>query len=299
MIFNKVLSVHLLMNRLLNASLSVCLFLLFSQFGMASGFDTESTRKFPFEKVFIVVLENEGADQSLSQPFLGELAKKGAYFNEFYAVTHPSQPNYIAMTAGDTFSIFHDGNVTLDVRNILDLLEEKGKTWKVYADGFPGGCYLGSSTGKYVRKHVPFLSFKNVQTRPERCARIVDGTELIRDILVDEIADFSFYVPDMDHDGHDTGVRYADDWLKQTFGPLLENPNFMKGMLFIVTFDEAGWFNSNRIYTAFYGDSVIPGKISNESYDFYSLLRTIEEGLGLGSLNRKDARATPMTGIWR
>jgi len=266
---------------------------------MPSTFASESKKISPFEKVFIIVLENEGADQSLSQPFLGELAKKGAYFSKFYAATHPSQPNYIAMTAGDTFSVFHDGNVTLDVQNIVDLLEEKGKTWKVYADGFPGDCYLGSSSGKYVRKHVPFLSFKNIQTRPERCARIVDGTELIRDVLVDEIADFSFYVPDLDHDGHDTGVRYADDWLKSSFGPLLGNPKFMKKMLFIVTFDEAGWLSSNRIYTAFYGDGVIPGKISNQPYDFYSLLRTIEEGLGLGTLNRKDAQATPITGVWR
>lgn len=252
-----------------------------------------------FKKVFVVVLENEGAEEALSQPFLGELAKKGSYFNSFHAITHPSQPNYIAMTAGSTFSVFHDGQVNLDVRNLADLLEEKGKTWKVYAEGYPGHCFLGASSGKYVRKHVPFLSFQNIQTRPERCARIVEASQMVADLLSEELPNFSLYIPDLDHDGHDTGVAYADEWLKKTFGNLLQNPEFMKEMLFIVTFDEAGWLGPNQVYTAFYGDSVIPGGVSQNPYDFYSLLRTWEEGFGLDSLNQQDARAIPITGIWR
>lgn len=252
-----------------------------------------------FKKVFVVVLENEGAEESLAQPFLQDLAKKGAYFNNFHAVSHPSQPNYIAMTAGSTFSIFHDGRVDLDVRNLADLLEEKGKTWKVYAEGYPGHCFLGASLGKYVRKHVPFLSFRNIQTQPDRCARIVEAPQMVADLVSEGLPDFSLYIPDLDQDGHDTGVAFADEWLKRSFGPLLRNPEFMKDMLFIVTFDEAGWLSSNQIYTAFYGESVNPGQVSQTRYDFYSLLRTWEEGFGLGSLDQQDALATPITGIWR
>ena len=60
--------------------------------------------------------------------------------------------------------------------------------------------------------------------------------------------------------GHDTSAGYADHWLSQYFGPRLSDPKFAKDMLFIVTFDEAdNLFGPNQIYTAFYGDSVIPG----------------------------------------
>jgi len=40
------------------------------------------------------------------------------------------------------------------------------------------------------------------------------------------------------HDGHDTGVRAADRWLAETFGPRLPDRRFTANLLFIVTFDE-------------------------------------------------------------
>ena len=251
-------------------------------------------------KIMTVVLENTNYDAALRQPFLKSLIRRGALLTNFSAEAHPSQPNYIALVSGSTYGVTSDANLTLDKPQIGDLLEAKGLSWKVYAEGYPGGCFLKAADGDYVRKHVPFLSFKNVQTDQARCARIVDASELQNDLRDGRLPDYSLYVPDLKNDGHDTGVAYADRWLLGMFGPLLQNPRFMRGMLFVVTFDEGrGSFDGNHVATILVGDAVMPGTTSDTGYDHFSLLRLAEDTFGLGSLEQGDARAKTITGIWK
>ena len=256
--------------------------------------------KHSFDHVFIVVLENTNEADAYAQPFLRTIANQGAYLANFHGVTHPSQPNYLALTSGSTWNA-DNKMVSIDTNHIGDLLEAKGKSWKVYAEQYPGNCFLNEKSGAYARKHVPFLSYKNIQSNPSRCsARIVNSDALQADIMKGRFADFSLYIPDNNNNGHNTGVAYADSRLKKTFEPLLKNKKFINGLLFIVTFDEGGKHNDdNHIYTAFRGDSVKPGTVSNTRYDLYSLLRTIEDGLHTGTLGRNDQKAGPVTGIWR
>jgi phospholipase C len=251
------------------------------------------------EHVVIITLENGNPNNALNQPFLNYISKQGAYLSDFHAVTHPSQPNYIAMTAGSTFGVFHDFNVNLSKRHIGDLLEESNKTWKVYAENYPGNCYLGSSAGLYARKHVPFLSFKNVQSNHQRCQNITNAEQFAADLAADKLPDYSFYVPNLNNDGHNTNLAYADNWLKTAFGPIFSNTEIMKNTLFIITFDEDDFFHGNRIYTAFLGAAVRPGAYSSQEYDLYSLLKTIEEIFELGDLGRKDESADTILDIWR
>lgn len=253
----------------------------------------------PFEKVFIVVLENATYANALAQPFLADLASRGALLANFFGETHPSQPNYIALTAGSTYGVTSNLNVSLDVGHVGDLLEAAGLSWKVYAEGYPGGCFLGASSGAYVRKHVPFLSFANVQTDPARCARIVNASALAGDIAGGTLPDYALYVPDLNNDGHDTSVTFADQWLATTFGPRLQDPRFTDGRLFVVTFDEAPTTGPNHVYTSLYGRGVVPGAASAIRHDHYSLLRTIEDALALPTLGQHDATASPITGVWR
>lgn len=251
-----------------------------------------------FKKVVIVVLENTDFQDALVQPFMSELAKKGALLKDFHAITHPSQPNYIALTAGDTHRVTDNSNVTLDVPHIGTLLEKAGKTWKVYAEGYPGGCYLGRQRGAYVRKHVPFLSYKDVQKDPVRCARIVDESSFEGDVKGGRLADYSLFIPDNNNSGHDTGVDFADKWLAKTFGPLLTS--FPKEALLVITFDEdSNNGGDNKIYTVLYGGSAAPGAVSSDRLDLYSLLRTIEDALGLGTLGLRDASAPSIRGVWK
>ncbi len=253
-----------------------------------------------FKKVMIIVLENISYNEALAQNFLSNFAKQGALLSNLDAETHPSQGNYIAMTAGSTEGVLSDKPYNLNAKHVGDLLEAGSKTWKVYAQGYPGNCFLGAQSGNYVRKHVPFLSYINVQKDPRRCANIVDDSGFKSDIAGGRLPDFSLFIPDIKNDGHDTGVAYADKWLSSYVGPLMKDPAFMKDMLLVITFDEDDKSTtSNHIYTAVYGDSVTPGGVSNDSYSHYSLLRTIEDTLGLGTLGQNDASAAPITGVWR
>ena len=253
----------------------------------------------PFKKVFIIVLENTTAAAALQQPYLTVLHQRGATLNQFFAVAHPSQPNYIALTAASTHGVSGNQNVDLDVTHIGDLLEAKQKSWRQYAEGYPGSCFSGAVSGRYVRKHAPFISYHNVRSQPTRCANLVNAEQLEQDIAQGKLADYSLYIPNLDNDGHDTGVSFADRWLQRTFEAPFNNPQFMRDMLVVITFDEDDYSRDNRVYTVLLGNGVKAGATSERRYDFYSLLKTIENTLGLNTLGKEDATATPITEIWR
>ncbi len=173
----------------------------------------------------------------------------------------------------------------MDVRHLGDLLEERGLTWRAYAENYPGNCYLGvaagsPSSGQYVRRHVPFLNFVNVQNNRQRCIdRVVDATVLDADIATGTLPSFALYIPNNRNNGHDTGVAVADQWLQSRFRTLLADPRFISDMLFMVTFDESATFLDAPVYIVFAGPPVAVGRTSTHNYDHYSLLRTIEEFL--------------------
>jgi hypothetical protein len=254
-----------------------------------------------FQRMVLVVLENTDYDEALRQPFLAALAQRGALLSNFEAVAHPSQPNYIALVSGSTQGVYDDGNVNLGSRHLGDLLEEKGYDWRAYAEGYPGHCFLGASRGSYVRKHVPFLSFRNVQSDPGRCAKVVDASQFDLDAAAGALPQFSLYVPDLKNDGHDTSPSYADRWLKTRFEKLLDDPRFMDGTLFAVTFDEnEDMFGAgpNQVYAALVGPMLRGGVTVSDHLTHYSLLKLVEDNWSLDNLTRDDAGAAPIDGIW-
>jgi hypothetical protein len=263
------------------------------------------------KKILIVVLENADYDAAKKQKFLGWLSRNGAVLTNCYAQTHPSQPNYIAMVAGDTYGVDDlpngDVKVTRDARHLGDLLEAKGLEWKVYAEGYPGKpgkCFLRGSAGNYARKHVPFLSFRDVQSDPARCNRIVNASQFDADIQTGLPA-FALYVPDLKNDGHippSPGVAFADGWLGKKFQKLLSDPAFTKDLLFVVTFDEGsggGKHVKSHILTVLFGNAVAAGAASAQPYTHYSLLKLVEDTFGLGNLGKNDASAERIQGIWK
>ena len=252
-----------------------------------------------FERVVHIIFENADLDDAISQPAFATLARSGAWLQDFRGVTHPSQPNYIAMIAGSTMGVKLDGNVDLDGKHLGDLLREKGMTWKAYAQGYPGNCFLGKRLGNYVRKHVPFLSFKSVQNDPVECARVVPSERFFEDVKRKELPEYSMFIPDLVDDGHDTDAAHAARWFGATFGAILNDVELVRKTLFIVTYDESeSYIGPNRIFTVLYGANVIPGSRMTSRADHYSILRLIQEGFGLGSLGKEDVRASAIRGIW-
>jgi phospholipase C len=250
----------------------------------------------------IVILENKNADSAKSQPFMGWLANEGVYLAQYYATTHPSQPNYVAMVSGSTAGVTGDGNVTLDRPHIGQFV-----TWKTYAEDYPeGGCHKEKQIGRYVRKHNPFISFADVADH-DACRNIVPFTHFADDFKSGNLPQLSLVIPNLDDDAHDQPVRFADDWLTTNFKPLMADANAWTDTLLMVTFDEDAKLlktfggDGNRVYMALWGGAVMPHTaIADVSYDHYDLLRTIEEIFHVPStLAAGDTAAHPIGGIWK
>jgi Phosphoesterase family len=271
-----------------------------------------------FERVLIVVLENQDYSSAISNPFLAKLASKGTSFTNFKNLYHPSYPNYLAMIAGSYFGTHSDHQISFpddpEHRTIGDLLD-----WKNYAENYPTDVqpYLESDEGKYARKHVPFLSFVKIQKESYRNVVSVDtknphnafvtAVEMFReDPKKFPLPRYMFYSPNQDDDGHDPfyypskGLRKASRWLEtffQTWFPWDQKE--MKGTLVVVTFDESeGDEKGDRIYTVFLGD-MVKNQTVDKQYNHYSVLRTIEDNFSLPQLNSGDANAAPITEAWK
>jgi phospholipase C len=265
-----------------------------------------------FDQVVIVLLENEGTDQALADPYIASLTRdKAAWFSHYYAITHPSFPNYLAIVAGSTFGIDTDHRpAPLKAPTIADRLEERSLTWKSYAENYPGGCYLGSAAGEgrlspasaptelYVRKHVPLLAFSAIETNPARCARVVNANQFMRDARAGKLPNYSFYTPNMFNDGHDTSLDVSSRWLKGFLRALDGSVAMHQRTLVVITWDEGG-NRDNRVLTLLLGTVINPGKYSGE-LTHYSLLRTIEDNFGLATTGAGDRRASPFPeSVWR
>jgi hypothetical protein len=300
-------------------SLSVALVMICSFYKVIAQSAVSVTGKH-FERVLIVVLENQNYASAMKNEYLNALSKEGAAFTNFQGLYHPSYPNYLAMIAGSSFGVhsdtqrlFADDN---QHRTIGDLLD-----WKNYAEDYPSSPtdtepFLGDHDGKYARKHVPFLSFKKIQmrsfnnvvavdTRNPRNAFITDVDMFRDDPKVHPLPRYMLYSPNLDDDGHDPvlnlrkGLEKASTWLRNFFTIWFPLDEKVRGTLVVVTFDESeGHNNDNRIYTVILGSMVKPGEVST-NYDHFSVLRTIEDNFGLPQLNSGDEHAQPITGIWK
>jgi phospholipase C len=188
-----------------------------------------------------------------------------------------------------------------DTTSLPDLLEASRRTWKVYAENLPSPCFLGSRSpdGLYVRRHQPLISMRGIQIKPARCRRIVNASELAADLASGDLADYSLYIPNLVHDGHDRGIEVADGWLQAFLAPLLADDRFIRRTLVVVTFDENSSGGDNRIYTVLVGSMVVAGVADGTRYDHYSLLRSIEDNFQVGTLGREDSRARSICCVWR
>lgn len=251
-----------------------------------------------FDHAIIVVLENTNYANALQQPFLKQLADSGATFSNLTGLTHPSQGNYVALTSGALNGVKDDRKYDLNVNSIADLLEARGLTWKVYAEDFPGKCFVGTSSKGYTRKHNPFISYVNIQTNPSRCANIVEALQFDQDAAKGKLPNYAFYVPNLKNSGHDTNVTYAAKWYGQKFSRYISDAQFMANTILITTFDESGSSSKNQVYTSIVGPAVQPNVYPN-AVTHYSILQLIELNFDLGNLGKQDATANQIPNIWR
>jgi hypothetical protein len=243
-----------------------------------------------FRHVYVIVMENKEYSSIVgksSAPYLNSLIARYGLATQFYGETHPSEPNYIALTSGGLQGTHSDGVYNLDVPNLFDQIEASGRTWHVYAQGYPGRCFAGSiwsavvdgpgAAGEYVRKHNPAISYTSISGNPTRCANITGLAG-----FDPAAADFEFIVPNQINDMHSSSTAAGDSFLR-TFVPEITDSAAFAGSVLFITWDEGdpGGIAGGHIATIVVAPGMSPGSRLDAPTNHYSMLRTIELAWGL------------------
>jgi phosphatidylinositol-3-phosphatase len=262
-----------------------------------------SVRVPDFTHVVVVVFENREASAIAGNddaPTFNALAHRYATLTRYDAVGHPSLPNYLALVSGSAHGIRSDcTDCLLRGHSLADTLAAADKTWKTYAEDLPYPGFTGGSSGRYVKKHDPFLYFRDVARSRVRRKRVVPFTRLGRDLARRRLPDFSLVVPNLCNDMHDCSVATGDAWLKAHVVPLVHSPQLRAGVVFVV-FDEGAsdTGGGGRIEALALGPTVRRGSRFTRATNHYGLLRTIEDAWRLPRLGFSRT-GTPIGGIWK
>src|SRR5216684_4012874 len=226
--------------------------------------------------VFLIVMENHSAQEALTGQFTASLAARSWVANNYHAITHPSVPNYLALTSGSTWGVTDDSYHVLPTHDLGTQLTTAGVSWRAYMEGLgDGGCL--HSPVPYDPCHNPF-AFYGVACPPN----VVPLTQLASD-LAGNTPRFSWITPDRCHDTHDCTVAVGDDWLKQTVGEITASAAWKNSGILFITWDEDDGSASNRVLTLVVS-SEMPHTQDNRPLDHYSLLAAIEDMFSVGRL---------------
>lgn len=201
----------------------------------------------------------------------------------YYGVSHPSLPNYLALFAGSTFGIAENcSDCVVTGPNLATELSRAGISWRAYMEGAPEPCFAGDRYGRYAKRHNPFAYFPSIAALPQRCREVVPETRLVADLDRHRLPTFGWLTPDLCHDGHDCGLK-AVDWHLWLLLPRVIHQLGPHGLL-VITFDEGlsdagccGGPGGGRIATIIVGPDVPAGREIRRPADHYSLLASIED----------------------
>lgn len=250
-----------------------------------------------FDHVVVVTFENREFHKVIGNPlmpFYNWYAWDYTLLTQYYAVTHPSLPNYVAMIGGDTFDIQSDcKDCYIDAPSLPDLIEASGRTWKTYQEDMQTPCALESQDeNEYVQKHNPFVYFDPIRLDESRCtSKVLPLEELQKDIDAGTLPNYIFVTPNMCHNGHDCKLYEADLWLGKFLHqilPALEKES--QKYLVVLNWDEGQDQGSccglpeeagGRIPVVLISPLVKRHFQDSTPYTHYSLLKTISKAWNL------------------
>lgn len=178
-----------------------------------------------FDRVLIVMFENQYRSYVMKDPFMAKLRMAGADLTNSFGAFHPSQTNYIASLAGEVCAVTNDTPpaAALTQQSLVNLLEAQNVSWKAYMEGYPNEPWNpawanpsypitdqptteypnnGTDLAYYFRKHNAFASFQDIQSSQERWAKIVDEGQFWKDVQAKDWPEYGWFTPDIWNDGH-------------------------------------------------------------------------------------------------
>lgn len=244
----------------------------------------------PPEHLLIVVEENRAFTSIVGNPdapFINSLLPHGLLFTAAHGVTHPSQPNYLALFSGSTHGV-PDNRCPLQLSgtNLASALLAKGLTFMSYAESMPEPGYLGCEVGAYRRKHNPIANWPALAALNQPFSAFpTDFTQLPTVALL---------VPDQLNDMHDGSIAQGDRWLAQHIQSYAKWAVAHHSLL-LLTWDEDDGLHGNQVVTLLLGAGIKAGT-SAQLINHYSILRFISELYALPYLG-ESATQTSITGI--
>ncbi len=255
--------------------------------------------------VVIVIEENHDYTQiigSSAAPYINSLAtgSNAALFTQSYALTHPSQSNYIMLYSGSNQGVTNDNlpsGLPFTTANLGASLLNAGKTFLGYSEGLPSVGYNGTTSGAYARKHNPWANWQSAPTNGIPTTANLPLTFFPANY--DSLPTVSFVIPNQNNDMHNgsnpTTITTGDTWLQNHLNAFVQWAKTHNSLL-ILTFDEGTTTGTNRIVTIFVGQMVASGQYS-EVINHYSILRTLEDMYELPYAGNSTS-ATPITDCW-
>jgi hypothetical protein len=256
-----------------------------------------------FGRVAVMFLENRDYGQIIGSPqapYLNRLARHGALATDYFAVAHPSLPNYMALTTGSTQGVGSDCNsCETSAPSFAGQLQAAHIPWKAYFEGIPAPGYSGPGVGDYSKHYNPFAYSEQVGEGAVARGHVVGFGSLERDLRRHTLPRFSWITPDLLHDGHSGPVRASDRFASRLV------PRVVKGLgpdgVLFVTWDEARGLtgpHGGRVALIATGPGARHHVRVNADANHYSLLATLEAGMRLPALgNAVTASIHPLAAL--
>ena len=257
--------------------------------GPSNPCGTVATAPSTYRHVVWIVFENHSYSEiigSTSAPYINTIAVDCGVATNFYAETHPSLPNYIAMTSGSTQGITDDNPPSSHQLTAPSIFSQIGD-WRSLEESMPSNCDL-TNAYPYAVKHNPAAYYTGIRTACQTLDVPLGSTPDIG-------ATYTFVTPNMCNDMHDCSVSTGDKWLSNFLPKILGSGAYTSGSTAIfVTWDEDDSSSSNHIATLVIAPSVPTGTRVATTYNHYSMLRTTEELLGFNTYLGSAATASSM-----
>jgi phosphatidylinositol-3-phosphatase len=233
------------------------------------------------DHVVWIVLENHGYSQTMDVPFFADLARRYGLASNLSAITHPSLPNYLALSGGSTFGVEDDAGPEahpIAGPSIFTQVRSRG-----LIEAMPGPCSRADTSvgeGGYSAHHNPYVYFPDAAS----ACRTLDVPYTSSDVP-DLSAPFTLVVPDKCNDAHNCDLSVAGQWVGQFLERARQTPAWRdQRTAVVVTFDEDDHHEDNHIYTVVVSNQVHQHVEDATQATLYTILGTTEDLLGVPRL---------------
>ena len=255
-----------------------------------------------YDHVVIAIMENTSDSTIIGNiaqaPYINTLAKTGAVFSDSHAITHPSEPNYLALFSGSTQGLADDSCPhSFTGLNLGSQLIAAGFTFQGFSESMPSNGYTSCGSGTYARKHNPWVNFSSGTNSVPSTSNLTfaafpsGATPDFRTLPT-----LSFVVPNLCNDMHDCPIATGDAWLQTHIDFYVQWARSHNSLLILTWDEDDSTTSANQIPTLFVGAHVRAATFS-EHIDHYSVLRSLEDMFGLSAIGGA-VNATPITDSW-